>query len=164
MSFDVWKPMLTSNRSLHNKSLSARYRVTHVELLQGLRCDMLWLWPVGTNSARYKEIFLSAKKRAKLKTKKYNYFRKIAISSSIPDALRNLHTSEYKIPRNKPADGYLWKLVKHNNVRLSKQLWFVARTEKFNKNQAYDSFSTGNYFRACFDRMGKLLKSTFPTL
>ena len=122
-------------------------------------CD---LWePIVQDTKRF-SVF---QKRSKVKNKKKsNHFRKVAISSSIPDALCNLHTSEYKIPRNKPADGYLWKLAKHNNVRLSKQLWFVARTKKFNENQASDSFSTGSYFRACFDRMGKLLKSTFPTL
>ena len=35
MSLDVWTPMLTSNPSLHNKSLLASNQVAHVELLRG---------------------------------------------------------------------------------------------------------------------------------
>ena len=33
---DVWTPMITSDNSFRNKSLRARNKVTHVELLQGL--------------------------------------------------------------------------------------------------------------------------------
>ena len=43
MSFDIWTPMLTSNLNLRNKSLRACNKVTHVELLRGLCCNMLWL-------------------------------------------------------------------------------------------------------------------------
>ena len=76
------------------------------------------------------------KKRARLKTKKYNNdFRKVVISDSIPDALRDLHTSKYKRPRNKPEYCCLKKPAKRNNVRTSKQLWYFASTEKFNGNQ-----------------------------
>ena len=50
--------------------------------------------------------------------------------------LRDLHTSKYKRPRNKPNDGCLWKPAKRNSVRTSKQLRFVAITETYNGNQA----------------------------
>ena len=36
----------------------------------------------------------------------------------------------------KPNDGCLWKPVKRNSARASKQLRFVAITEAFNGNQA----------------------------
>ena len=35
MSLDVWTPMLTSNPSFRNRSLHARNKVAHIELLQG---------------------------------------------------------------------------------------------------------------------------------
>ena len=95
MPYDVWTPMLTSNPSLRNKSLRARNKVAHVELLQGLCRDMLWVWPVGTDNAGHKKMFCLPKKKAKLKTKKYNNnFWKAIISNAIPDALRDLHTSK----------------------------------------------------------------------
>ena len=39
----------------------------------------------------------------------------------------------------KPNDGCLWKPVKRNSARASKQLRFVAITETFNGNQAYEN-------------------------
>ena len=136
MFLNVWTPMLTSNLSFHNKSLQARKKVAHIELLRGLCCGVLSLWPVGTDNAGHKEIFCLLKKRAKLKTKQFNDFREAVICNSIPDALRDLHTSKYKRPRNKPSDGCLWKPAKRNNVCTSKKLRFVASTETFNGNQA----------------------------
>ena len=38
---DVWTPLLKNNLSLCNKSLHARNKVAHVELLRGLCRDML---------------------------------------------------------------------------------------------------------------------------
>ena len=59
-----------------------------------------------TDNAGHKKIFCSPKERAMLKTKKYNNdFRKVVISNAIPDAQRDLHTSKYKRPSNKPDDG-----------------------------------------------------------
>ena len=69
MPNDVWTPMLTSNPSLRNKSLRARNKITHVELLRGLCRDMLWLWPVDTYNAGQKEIFCPQKKKSKAQTK-----------------------------------------------------------------------------------------------
>ena len=77
-------------------SLRARNKVAHVELLRGLCRDMLWLWPVGTDNAGHKKIFCLPKKEQSSEQKKYNAFRKVVISNSILDALRNLHTSKYK--------------------------------------------------------------------
>ena len=71
MSLDIWTPLLTSNPSLRNKSLRARNKVTHVELLQNLCRDMLWLWPVGTDNEGNKKILFSEKKsKSKAQNKK----------------------------------------------------------------------------------------------
>ena len=70
MPYDVWTPMLTSNPSLRNKSLRARNKVAHVELLQGLCRDMLWLWSIETDNAEHKKDFLSSEKKSKAKNKK----------------------------------------------------------------------------------------------
>ena len=48
----------------------ATNKVAHVELLRGLRCSTLWLWPIETNKAGDKKDFLSSEKKAKLKAKK----------------------------------------------------------------------------------------------
>ena len=131
---------VTSNPSLCNKSLRARNKVTHVELLRGLCRDMLCLWSIETNNAKNQKIFCPPKKRAKLNARKYNDdFRKVVISDYIPNALRDLHASKYKRPCNKPNDGCLRKPAKRNSVRASKQLRFFAFTEIFNGNQALTS-------------------------
>ena len=54
--------------------------------------------------------------------------------------LRDLHVFKYQRPRNKQNDCCLWKPAKHNSVRASKILRFVAITETFNENQALDMF------------------------
>ena len=54
----------------------------------------------------------------------------------MPDAPRDLHAFNYKRPRNKPNDGYLWKPTERNSVCASKQLRFVAITETINGNRA----------------------------
>ena len=58
-------------------------------------------------------------------------FRKVVISNSLPDELRDLHTSKHKRPHNRPHDTYL---LKRNKVRTSKQLRFFASAETFNGN------------------------------
>ena len=94
-------------------------------------CD---LWEPITQDT--KKIFCFPKKKSQANDKNYsNDFPKVAICNSIPDALRDSHTSRYKKPRNKPNDGCLWKSAKRNNFRTSKQLRFVASTEAFNENQ-----------------------------
>ena len=70
MPYDVWTPMITSNPSLRNKSLQARNKVVHVELLRSLCRDMLWLWSIETNNARNKKDFLFSEKKSKAKNKK----------------------------------------------------------------------------------------------
>ena len=55
--------MITSNHGLRNKSLRARNKVAHVELLRDLCRDMLWLWSIETNNARNKKDFLSSEKK-----------------------------------------------------------------------------------------------------
>ena len=64
MSHDAWTPINTNDHSLRNKSLRARNKVAHVELLRGLCRDMLWLWSIETNNARNKKkIFCLPKKK-----------------------------------------------------------------------------------------------------
>ena len=141
MSLDVWAPMLTSNLSFCNKSLRAHNIVAHVELLRGdarpvprYVVTVNELWEPITQDIKQS---CPSKKKSKAKSKSYNNdFRKIIISNLIPDALRDLHTSKYKRPLNKPSDGCLCKPAKRNSVRTSKQLRFVASTETFNGNQA----------------------------
>ena len=88
-------------------------------------------------------MFCPPKKKSKAKNKKNNDdFRKVDISDEIPDALRDLHASKYKRPRNVPTDRCLWKPAKRNSVRASKQLRFVAITETFNGNQALSASLT----------------------
>ena len=107
------------------------------EGLRGLCRDVLWQWYIETNNAKNNKDFLSSEKKSKAKTKNNNDdFRKVVISDWIPDALRDLHASKYKRPRNKPNDGCLWKPANRNSVCVSKQPRFVAITETFNGNQA----------------------------
>ena len=40
-AYDVWTPMITADSSFHYKSLRARNKLAHVELLRGLCRDML---------------------------------------------------------------------------------------------------------------------------
>ena len=76
MSFDVWTAMLTSNPILRNKSLRARNKVAHVELLREFARPV----PQYAVTVTYGNIkvFLSSEKRAKLETKNFNTdFRKV---------------------------------------------------------------------------------------
>ena len=120
------------------------------EGMRGLCPDMLWLWLMGTDNAGHK-IFCLLEKKSKAKNKRYNnVFRNVVIYSTMPDALRDLHTSKYKRPRNKPDDGCLWKRAKRDNVRTSKQLRFVACTETFKGNQALGYYSNIQILRSIF--------------
>ena len=101
------------------------------EACAAICCD---LWKPITQDTEYFSFF--RKKEISLKQKKYNGdFRKVVISNSTPGALRDLHTSNYKGPRNNPDNDCLWKPAKRNNVRTSKQLRFFVTTEIFNGNQ-----------------------------
>ena len=64
-ALDVRTPLLTSNPSLCNKSLRAR-NIEHIsnfcDGLGSLCRDMLWLWPIETDNANHKKIFLSSEK------------------------------------------------------------------------------------------------------
>ena len=99
------------------------YRLNFCEACAVICCDCDLWEPITQDTKRFSVL---RKKRAKLNTKKYDHdFQKVVIFNSIPDALRDLHTSKYKRPRNKPDDGCLWKSAQRNNVRTSKQLRFV---------------------------------------
>ena len=118
--------MLTNNPSLRNKSLCARMKVAHVELF---RRDAKLV-------PRYAVTAIYGNREHRIQ-KRISALRRIRarLYNSILEALRILHTSICKRPRNKPGDACLWKLSKRNKIRTSKQLWFVASTETFNVNQ-----------------------------
>ena len=73
MPHDVWTPMLTSDHSLRNKSLRARNKVAHVELLRGLARPVprYAVTVIYRNQQRKKQkkIFCPPKKRSKVKKK-----------------------------------------------------------------------------------------------
>ena len=95
-------------------------------------CD---LWKLNTQDT--KRISCPPEKKSKTKEEFYNSdFRKVVVFNSIPDALRDLHTSKCKRSHNKPNDSCLWKPAECNDVHTSKQLRFVASTETFNGNQS----------------------------
>ena len=80
------------------------------ERMRGLRCDMPWLWPMGTANAGNKMIFLFSEQKARPEKKKYSSdFEKVVISNLIPDVLRDLHSSKYRRSRYKSNDDCLWK-------------------------------------------------------
>ena len=94
---DVWKPMLTSNPSLCNKSLRARSKVARVELLRGVarlvpRCAVDY----RNRECRIQKRFsVLREKKSKTKEQFYNNnFRKVTVYNAIPDALSDLHTSK----------------------------------------------------------------------
>ena len=140
MSLDVWTPLLTSKACV----LASKYHMLNFcETCAAIWCD---LWKPKTQDTKWFSVL--QKKRVKLKTKKYNNdFRKVVIFNSILDALRKLHTSKYKWPRNKPDDGCLWKAAKRNAVCTSKQLQFVASTKTFNGNQALLTVFDASYYK-----------------
>ena len=74
MPHDVWTPMITSDHSLRNKSLPARNKVAHLELLRELARPVprYAMTVIYRNQQRKKQHRFSVlrKKRAKPKTKK----------------------------------------------------------------------------------------------
>ena len=74
MPHDVWAPLLAINPSLRNKSLRARNKVAHVELLRGLARPVprYAVTVIYRNQQRKKQKGFSVlrRKRAKPKTKK----------------------------------------------------------------------------------------------
>ena len=118
MLYDVWRPMITSDQGLRNKSLRGRNKFAHFELLRGLARPVPRYAVTVTyrNQQRGKKNFLSSEKKSKAKSKKYNDdFQKVVISDQIPDALRDLHASKYQRLCNKPNNGCLCKPAKRNS-------------------------------------------------
>ena len=134
MPQDVWTPMTTSDNSLRNKSLRARSKVAHVELLRGLvlRCAVTVIYR-NQQRKKPKKSSVFRKIKESQKQKKTTTF---GASLFLIESDTQFNASKYKRPRNKPNDGCLWKPAKRNSVRASKQLRFVAITETFNGNQA----------------------------
>ena len=79
------------------------------ERMRGLCRDMLWLRPMETENAGCRKDFLHSGKKSMTKEWFHNNdFRDVAVYNSIPDALRDLHTSKCKRPHNRPYDACLW--------------------------------------------------------
>ena len=85
MPQDVWTPMITSDHCLRNKSLRARNKVAHVELLRELARPVprYAVAVIYRNQQRKKQrIFSVLQKKIKAKNKKnIDDFRKIVISN-----------------------------------------------------------------------------------
>ena len=88
MSHDVWTLMITSNPSLRNKSLRARNKATHVELLLGLARPM----PRYAVTVTYGNQQRKAQKRFSLFRKKQSEKQKKNI-----DDFRNVGVSKYRM-------------------------------------------------------------------
>ena len=83
MPQDVWTPMITSDHCLRNKSLRARNKVAHVELLRGLARPVPRYAVAERNQQRKKQQRFSVlrKKGVEQKNKKITHdFRKVVIS------------------------------------------------------------------------------------
>ena len=72
MPYDVWTPMITINLSLRNKSLRARNKVAHVEVLQGLCRD------IETDNAGHKKKISVVRKKEQ--SQKQNKKRRLSES------------------------------------------------------------------------------------
>ena len=88
----------------------------------------------------------------------------LQLNNSIPNALRDLHTSKCKRPHNRPYNACQWKLAKRNNFCIRKQLRLVANVEAINGNQTkavicfttclnvkYNIYSVINFLRLSLD-------------
>ena len=79
------------------------------EACAAICCNMLWLQPMETENAGCRKDFLHSGKKSMTKEWFHNNdFRDVAVYNSIPDALRDLHTSKCKRPHNRPYDACLW--------------------------------------------------------
>ena len=94
--FDIWAPMFTSNPSFYNKArvLTLKlHMLNFFERLKGLCRDILLLRPRTQDT----EMILLPLGKSKTKEQFFNNnFQKVVAFNSIPDALRNLHTSKAK--------------------------------------------------------------------
>ena len=81
MPHDVWAPMITINLSIRLKSLRARSKVAHVELLRGLArlVPRYAVTVINRNQQRKKQKWFSVlwKKDQSQKTKNNDRFRKV---------------------------------------------------------------------------------------
>ena len=123
--------MLTNNPSYRNKSLRARMKVAHVELFRRDARLVPRYAVTATYGNRERRIQERISDLRRKKSKAKEQFCK-----SIPIVLRDLHTSKYRRPRNRPYDACLWKPAECYIDRTSKQLRIVASAETFNGNQA----------------------------
>ena len=92
------------------------------------------LWEPITQDTE--KIFCPPKEMSKAQTKKKHNFWKVVISNSIPDELRNLHTSRYKknLAINLTRGGYgnrqnVIRLARENNSDLLRALKHLMETK-----------------------------------
>ena len=86
MPQDVWTPVITSDHSLRNKSLRARNKVAHVELLRGL-VPRYAVTVIYRNQQRKKKISIPPEKKSKAKNN--DDFRKVVISDKMQKTKKN---------------------------------------------------------------------------
>ena len=123
--------MITCEPSLHNKSMRARNKVAHVELLRGLARPVPRYAVIVTyrnqQRKKLKRLSVLRKKRAKLKTRNIKTFGK--------SLFKTKYRMRYAI--HMPPNTKDQTMVAYGNRQnASKQLRFVAITETFNGNQA----------------------------
>ena len=123
--------MLTSNPNIRKTNLHARMKVAHFGLFRRAArlVHRYAMTATYENWERRIQKMLSVLQITKSKAKEL-------ICNSIPEALRDLHTSKCKIPHNRPYDVCLWKPAERNKVPTSKQLRFVVSADTIIGNQA----------------------------
>ena len=143
MPFDIQAPMLTSNLSLHNKSLHSRNKVTLFEHLRGDARLVLRYAVTTTYVNRERSIQNIFSVRLKKRATQRNYLittlgKSLYIAQYLIDyiPLNGLHTSERIRPHIRTYNGCPWKPAERNQIRTSKQLQLAASTETFHGNQA----------------------------
>ena len=132
-TLDASRRMDTNNHSLRNKSLRARNKVAHVELLRGLvpRCAVTVTYK-NQQRKKNKKDFLSFKKRSKAKNK----IRTTTFGKSLFLIKYWMGYAIYMPPNTKDPATNQMVVAYGNSVRASKQLRFVAITETFKRNRA----------------------------
>ena len=87
MPQDVWTSMITSDHSLRNKSMRARNKVAHVELLRGL--VLRYAVTVIYRNQQRKKKKISCPPEKKSKAKNNDNIRKVVISDKMQKAKNN---------------------------------------------------------------------------
>ena len=105
MPQDVWTPMITSDHSLRNKSLRARNKVAHVELLRGL--VLRYAVTVIYRNQQRKKKKISCPSEKKSKAKNNDNVRKVVISDKMQEAKKSFCPPKKKSKAQNNESRYL---------------------------------------------------------